>query len=329
MGNVLSQKVHENENNYDPSGRLKLLNAECRNCMPTSPLECITRCRVYQLKNELRQLWDAMDNPDYMKELFNVLKNHTRLSILQAIANNPHSVNQLQKEIAKTQQPYGQAALTEYLRPLIAVGLATTLRDEYRATAFGVRLTNNLGAFPSFMAMLPTHSECYEETVLCALISGPKTFQDIEAVIEPKIVSRTLKRLRLARLIRTQKERDYIFFFRTKRAADKENLTVNERRIYDAVTNEGTSAGLLAKKTGLSSRVTYKHLRSLRGKKLVFTRKTPKTYRLTCKGQKLALALQKIQQTVEDTWNSSKPIMRDNKIILEAGGLRSGGTHYY
>ena len=328
MGNVLTQKVQENENNYDPSGKIKMLNAECRNCAPTSPLECITRCRVYKLKNELRQLWGAMDNPNYIKELFNVLKNETRLSILQAIANNTYSVSQLQKELTKTKQHYGQGALTEYLHPLIAVGLATIVRDEYRATTFGVRLTNNLGAFPKFMAALPTHSECYEETVLCTLLSGPKTFQDIEAIIEPKVVSRTLKRLRLGCLIRTPNERDYIFFFKTKRDADKETLTVNERRIYDAVTNEGVSAGSLAKQTGLSSRVTYKHLRRLRGKKLVFTRKTPKTYRLTCKGQKLATALQRIQQTVEDTWNSSQPVMRDNKIILEAGGLSSGGLHY-
>ena len=104
MGNVLSPKVQENENNYDPSGKLKLLNAECRNCTPTSPLECITRCRVYQLKNELRHLWEAMDNPNYIKELFNVLKNETRLSILQAIVNNTCSVSQLQKELTKTEQ---------------------------------------------------------------------------------------------------------------------------------------------------------------------------------------------------------------------------------
>jgi DNA-binding HxlR family transcriptional regulator len=328
MGNVLSPKVQENENSYDPSGKLKRLNVECRNCAPTSPLECITRCRVYQLKNELRHLWGAMENPNYMKELFNVLKNETRLCILQAIVNNRCSVNQLQQELNKTERHYGQGALSEYLRPLISVGLATIVRDEYRATTFGARLTHNLGTFSKFTATLPAHSECYEETILCALLSGPKTFQDIEVIIDPKIVSRTLKRLRSTRLIRTPRERDYIFFFRTKRNADKETLAANERKIYDAVACEGISAGSLAKETGLSSRVTYKHLRRLRGKKLVFIRKTPKTYRLTCKGQKLASALQKIQQTVEDTWNSSQPVMQDNKIILEAGGLTNGRFHY-
>ena len=33
-----------------------------------------------------------MDNPNYIKELFNVLKNETRLQILQAIANGRYSV---------------------------------------------------------------------------------------------------------------------------------------------------------------------------------------------------------------------------------------------
>jgi glutamyl-tRNA reductase len=51
-----------------------------------------------------------------------------------------------------------------------------------------------------------------------------------------------------------------------------------------------------------------------------FHKKTPKTY-LNIKGQKLAFGTAEIQQTVEDTWNSSQSVMQDNKIILEAGGL--------
>jgi DNA-binding HxlR family transcriptional regulator len=50
-------------------------------------------------------------------------------------------------------------------------------------------------------------------------------------------------------------------------------------------------------------------------------RRTPKTYSLTCKGEKLALVLEKIQQAVEDTVNSSQSIMQDNQMILEKGGL--------
>lgn len=56
------------------------LDAQCLNCAPTSPLECINRCQVYKLKNELRTLREQMNNPNYKKELHNTLKNQTRFS---------------------------------------------------------------------------------------------------------------------------------------------------------------------------------------------------------------------------------------------------------
>lgn len=311
MGNVLSPP--RKGDNRDLAGMLRSLNAECRNCAPITPLECISRCQVYKLKNELRKLRETMDNPNYIKELFNVLKNETRLHILQAIVNGRYSVSQLQQELKKTGHSHSQDTISEeYLRPLMAVGLATEARDEYYATTFGGRLTELLGNFPEFVEMLPAHSECYEETILQSLLSGPKTFEDIEALISPKIASRILKRLRSAGLIETPMERDYIFFFKSKRDPNKENFTLTERRIYDAISNEGISAGKLAKETGLSIRRTYKYLRGLKGKKLVFIRKTPKAYGLTCKGEKLASVLQELQQIVEETWSSSEQVMHDN-----------------
>ena len=311
MGNVLSPP--RKGDNHDLAGMLRSLNAECRNCAPITPLECISRCQVYKLKNELRKLRETMDNPNYIKELFNVLKNETRLHILQAIVNGRYSVSQLQQELKKTGHSHSQDTISEeYLRPLMAVGLATEARDEYYATTFGGRLTELLGNFPEFVEMLPSHSECYEETILQSLLSGPKTFEDIEALISPKIASRILKRLRSAGLIETPMERDYIFFFKSKRDPNKENFTLTERRIYDAIPNEGISAGKLAKETGLSIGRTYKYLRGLKGKKLVFIRKTPKAYGLTCKGEKLASVLQELQQIVEETWSSSEQVMHDN-----------------
>ena len=311
MGNVLSPP--RKGDNRDLAGMLRSLNAECRNCAPITPLECISRCQVYKLKNELRKLRETMDNPNYIKELFNVLKNETRLHILQAIVNGRYSVSQLQQELKKTGHSHSQDTISEeYLRPLMAVGLATEARDEYYATTFGGRLTELLGNFPEFVEMLPAHSECYEETILQSLLSGPKTFEAVEALISPKIASRILKRLRSAGLIETPMERDYIFFFKSKRDPNKENFTLTERRIYDAIPNEGISAGKLAKETGLSIRRTYKYLRGLKGKKLVFIRKTPKAYGLTCKGEKLASVLQELQQIVEETWSSSEQVMHDN-----------------
>ena len=67
---------------------LKSLDSKCRSCSPITPLECLTRCRVYRLKNELRVLRKNLDNPDYIKELFNVLKNEKRLHILKVLVNS-------------------------------------------------------------------------------------------------------------------------------------------------------------------------------------------------------------------------------------------------
>ena len=312
MGNVLSsgRKI---ENNRDLSGMLKSLDAECRNCAPITPLECINRCQVYKLKNELRKLRETMDNPNYIKELFNVLKNETRIHILQAIVNGRYSVSQLQQELKKTGHSHSRDTINEeYLRPLMAVGLASEAQDEYYATTFGGRLTELLESFPEFAEMLPAHSECYEEILLQSLLSGPKTFEDIEALISPKVASRILKRLRSVGLVETPMERDYIFFFRSKRDPNKENFTISERKIYDTIPSGGISAGKLARETGLSMRRTYKYLRGLKGKKLVFIRRTPKAYGLTCKGEMLASVLQELQQIVEDTWSSSEQVIHEN-----------------
>ncbi len=310
MGNVL-QPTRNGENNRDLASLLKSLDAECRNCAPITPLQCITRCQVYKLKNELRRLRETMDNPNYIKELFNVLKNETRLHILKAIVNGRYSVSQLQKELKKTGHTHSQDTINEeYLQPLMAVGLATESREEYYATTFGGRLTEILGVFPEFAGMLPAHSECYEETLLRSLLEGPKTFEEIETLISPKIASRILKRLRQVGLIETPEERDYIFFFKSKRDPSKETFTTTERRVYDAIANEGISAGKLAKETGLSMRRTYKYLRGLKGKKLIFIRRTPKVYALTCKGEMLASVLQELQEAVEETWSSSQQVIR-------------------
>ena len=312
MGNVLSS-IRTSEHNKDLAGMLKTLDAECRNCAPTSPLECITRCQVYKLKNELRKLRETMDNPNYIKELFNVLKNETRLHILKAIVNCKYSVSQLQQELKKTGHSHSQDTINEeYLRPLMAVGLATESQDQYCATTFGGRLTNTLGAFPEFAEMLPAHSECYEETLLRALLSGPKTFEEIESLISSKIASRILKRLRSVGLIETPEDRDYIFFFKSKRDPDKETFTDTERKLYETLPNEGISAGKLAKETGLSMRRTYKYLRGLKGKKLVFIRRTPKAYGLTCKGEMLASVLSELQQIVDETWSFSQQVINSN-----------------
>jgi len=285
---------------------LAKLDAECRNCAPLTPLECITRCNVWKLKNELRQLRETMDNPNFIKDLLNVLKNNTRLHVLKAIVKRRYSVSNLQEELKKAGYSHSQETIhQEYLYPLLAVGLAAETQEQYYATAFGGRLNELIGDFSEFPDVLPAHSECYEEVLLEALASEPKTFEEIKATVSSKVASRVLKRLKTVGLIETPAERDYVFFFKSKRNPNKETLSLTEAKVYDNISKEGISAKKLAEKTGISLRRTYKYLRSLKGKKLVFTRKTPKTYCLTDKGERIAWLLNEVNKLVDETLSFS------------------------
>jgi predicted transcriptional regulator len=309
-----STTLRNAEKNRNLTEVLRTLNEECRKCAPLTPLECITRCNVWKLKNELRRLRETMDAPNFIKDLFNVLKNNTRLHILKAIVKGRYSVSKLQEELKKEGRLRSMDTINqEYLRPLLEVGLAAEAQNQYYGTTFGGRLTELVESFPEFADILPAHSECYEETLLEALLSGPKTFEDVKAFLSPKIASRILKRLKTTSLIETPIERDYVFFFKSKRDSSKESLSPTERKVYNNISEEGISANKLAEKTGISMRRTYKYLRGLKGKKLVFTRKTPKAYGLTDKGERLASLLHELHNLVEETWNSSETIVNGDK----------------
>jgi DNA-binding HxlR family transcriptional regulator len=263
------------------------------------------------MRNEFRKLCETMENPNYMKDLLNVLKNQTRLAILQTIGNSRHSVTKLQQELKKAGYLHSQETISEeYLGPLLKVGLAVESQDQFSVTTFGSKLVNLVKNIPEFTNILPAHSECYEEMILKALFNGPKTFEEIKESVPSKIVSRILKRLKTVGLMETPEERDYIFFFRSKRDSSKEKLTTTEAKVYENIPDEGISAKKLAGKTELSLRRTYKYVRGLKGKKLVFARKTPKTYALTDKGERLAWLLSELHKLVEETVSFSEEFAR-------------------
>jgi predicted transcriptional regulator len=233
---------------------------------------------------------------------------------LKTIAKGRHTVVHLQEELRKAGYAHSRETISEeYLQPLMQVGLAAEAQEQYYATTFGGKLTEVLEDFSDFVDVLPAHSECYEETLLDAMLSGPKTFDDLAAFVSPKIGSRILKRLKTTDLIETPEERDYVFFYRSKRNPEKEVFSETERKVYDGITEDGISAGKLAEKSGISLRRTYKYLRRLRGKKLVFTRKNPKLYSLTEKGKKLAELIRGLQGVVEDVWQSSWHVVTTEK----------------
>ena len=311
------------EKNSDFEALLRILDEECQKCKPLTPLECISRCKTWKLKNELRRLRKTMENPDFMKDLMNVLKNGTRLRILLMITKSHYSVQKLQQELRTTGYSYSQnSVLEEYLRPLLKVGLAVEAQDQYYATTFGRRLTELIEAQANTVNFLPPHSECNEEAVLKALLSGPKTFEDINKLVSHKIVSRILKRLKKMDLVETPRERDYIFFFRSKRDPAKETFSSTHSKVYNEIPDEGISAKKLAEKTGLTTRTTYKYLKGLKGKKLVYRRKMPKAYCLTAKGEKLASLLNELYTLVEKTLRCFKQVFKSNEnFVTKVAGV--------
>jgi predicted transcriptional regulator len=302
--------------NSDFAAMLKILDEKCRKCTPLTPLECISRCKTWKLKNELRILHKNSENPNFIRDVMNVLKNDTRLQILMMIDKGHYSVSKLQQQLRKAGHSLSQDnMLEEYLHPLLEAGLALEAQDLYHTTTFGSRLTELIQSSANILSNLPAHSECHEETVLKALLTGPKTFDDITGFVPQKIISRILRRLEKVGLVETPRERAYIFFFKSKRDPAKEKFSYAESKVYNSISGDGISAQKLAEKTGFVMRTVYKSLRGLRGKKLVFNRKMIKAYCLTAKGEKLALVLDELYSLVEETMSSSEQVFKDNENI--------------
>ena len=288
---------------------------ECRGCHPLSPTVCITSCRIWSLKNEFRQLHEKMAGSAFMTRLLNTLKNGRRLEILGMVSRGEYSVDRLQQELKKLGYHHSQETIIdEYLIPLIQAGLAKETLNHYHATMFGCRLTELLKRFPDINEVLPPHSECYEETTLVILRDEPKTYEDLEAAVPEKSVARGLRRLEEAGLVETTQDKDYVFFFKTKRDPARADFSPTETRVYDNISIDGISARKLAEKAMISLRRTYKYLRRLKGKKLVFTRQRPKSYSLTPKGMELAV-------TIDDVHNVTREIQLAAIKVVQNNGL--------
>jgi len=160
---------------------------------------------------------------------------------------------------------------------------------------FGCELNSLIRDFGVVGELLPPHSGCYEEKVIETLSEGPKTYKELKFVVPAKSPSRVLKRLQETKLITKSNENSYIFYYRTKRNSSQEKLSPTEKRVYTHIPAEGVTAQKLADKTDISLRRTYKYLRKLRGKKLVFRRKRPKIYVLTIVGSQIAKLLDEMR----------------------------------
>jgi len=290
----------------------------CKDCHPLTPMICVTGCNIWKLKNELRKLDRKMKNPNFVANLLNTLKNRRRLQLLETLSKGRYSLVKLQQKLKKLGYYHSQRTIAqEYVNPLIEVGLVEENHNKYHTTVFGYKLNELIGNFNDIGELLPPHSECYEEKTVEALFDGSKTYEELEFVIPTESLSRVLKRLHAAKLIIKDDENNYIFYLKTRRDPQQEKLSSTEKRVYQSIPEEGITAKKLANKANISLRRTYKYLRKLRGKKLTFKRRRPKTYALTKEGIQIARLLAKICVLLTEFGQASTEITTEPLEVIQ------------
>lgn len=307
--------LHEADKQTSLADSLNAIEKMCKNCKPLSPITCISECKTWKIKNELRKLYGKAKNPDFMANLLNTLKNKRRSQLLEIISKEHHSIKQLQQELRKLGFNHSQhTIIEEYVNPLITVGLADERQNLYQSTLFGRKISDLTKDFHDLEDLLSPHSECYEERTLDALMKGPRTYESLAEIIPQKSVARVLSRLQKAALAETGADKDYVFFFTTKRKPCKSDFSPTEKRIYERISVEGISARKLAREAGISLRRTYKYLRKLKGKKLVFVRKRPTSYSITAEGVKVGTMLEAMHKLATDALTTTAKLVEDEQV---------------
>lgn len=300
------------ENRANLNEVINTLEEKCNKCKPLTALTCVAECKTWKLKNQLRNIYEKTSKPDFTENLLNTLKNERRLRILDIISRQSHSVSKVQEKMSSLGYKHSQQTIMEeYIAPLIEAGLIAQGQNPYNLTLFGCRVNVLVRDFPDLEKILPPHSECYEEKALDSLLDRPRTNEDMRKVIPVKSVGRVLSRLQKSTLVQTNKEKNYIFFFRTRRNAFLERLSPTEDRVYQDIPDEGIYAGKLSNRSGISLRRTYKYVRKLKGKKLVFERRKPLTYSLTDRGVKVASMLRNLRNLITETQDATRRFLKD------------------
>ncbi len=288
----------------------------CRYCKPASPMHCVERCEIWRTKNEFVEMNKIFVRDEHIHNLLNAVKNTRRKTVIEALRERPQGTKALQEYLKNNGYNHSQRTITsEYVDPLAKTGLVKRDGAKYRLTLYGQKFHDVLSRF-DIENPLPPHSSCYEEKVLKELKEGSKSYGDLADSLTCTSLSRTLKRLIENGLVSKSGTSEYIFYFKTKKVP-KKPFSPTEKRVYEGIPEDGISARDLSMKLSINIRRTYKYLRRLRKRRLVFTRKRPKTYTLTPIGTKLANFLEETEKLVLDAEKASNFLLqRSNETFL-------------
>jgi len=283
-------KIHGAENLADA---LEKAEDYCKACAASSPMVCVERCDIWRLKHEILEIRRAVGESNHVRQLLNVLKNKRRWKTLDVLCERSLSPKELQRQLRESGFHHSRRTIVEaYLKPMIKVGLVRDDGGRFRVTFYGRKVNDKLVGRSS-LGLLPVHSCCYEEIVLKEL-DKPKTFNELAKRVPPKSLSRILMRLRARGLLVKSPRRDYVFYHRAK-GKPKMKLSPTEKRVFDAIPQAGIPVRQLSSVVDISLRRTFKYLRRLREKKLVFALRMPRTYELTVQGREIVNILDEIE----------------------------------
>jgi len=292
------------DNSAELAEVMKKVDSVCRYCEPISPMICIERCEIWRAKNEFLEMNGMLCRRDYVHNLLNAVKNDRRQKVIEALSERPRSMKGLQAFLKNRGYYQSQRTIaSEYVKPLVKAGIVKKDGDKHRLTLYGQKFRDVLSRF-NVENPLPPHSRCHEEIMLKKLMDGPKSYADLAESVAQKSLSRSLKRLIENGLVAKSKSPDYVFYFRTKKVP-KKAFSPTEKKVYEIIPEVGISVHELSKKVGINLRRTYKYLRRLRKRRLVFTRKKPRTYELTLSGMELANFLEETANLVSDASKAS------------------------
>ncbi|NIR86696.1 hypothetical protein GWO13_03660 [Candidatus Bathyarchaeota archaeon] len=284
----------------------------CRYCEPGSPMICIEQCEIWRAKNELLEMNGMLCRKDHIYNVLNAVKNDRRQKVIEALSKRARGIKGLQEYLKGKGYYHSQRTIaSEYVEPLVKVGLVKKDGDRHRLTLYGQKFCDVLNRF-NVENPLPPHSRCYEEMLLKKLKDGPKSYADLAKSVARKSLSRSVKRLTENGLVIKSRSPEYVFYFRTKKVPRKA-FSPTEKKVYEAIAEVGISARQLSKKVGINLRRTYKYLRRLRKRRLVFTRKKPRTYELTPSGVELANFLEETANLVLEASKASTFLLDRSK----------------
>jgi len=279
-----------------------LLRAEnrCKDCKTASPMVCVERCDVWRIKNEIFSVRQIAREEQHVQRLLNAVKNSRRIKILDALCEQPRGLKELQKYLRREGFYHSRSTIRfAYLKPLITAGLAQENSARYKVTFYGRKVHDLLHKI-GHGTPLPIHSCCYEETVINELMTRPRTFEELAKSVPQKSLSRILMRLRTKGFLSERLQREYVFYHKIK-GRPKVALSPTEKRVFNTIPIKGISARQLSKEARITLRRTYKYLRRLRKKKLVFALKNPRTYELNVQGREIATLLNEMSQLIAST----------------------------